>query len=86
MHYKEPRFRYWLEWAENSLSFILSPRPRDGIYIPGPTHIEGDELPVFLSLEEDLDMDLLYVEAADAYRSGETWGEFAPIRFKTHSW
>jgi hypothetical protein len=76
-----PRFRYSLEWGEESMSFVLSFQPGQG-ESGGPirrletTDIQGDE-PSW-DWRKHLDIKSLYYETEDEYRSGLKRGEIVP--------
>jgi len=78
---KTPKFRYSLEWGEESMSFVLSFQPgRDGsggaIRRLETTDVQGDE-PSW-DWRKHLDIKSLYYETEDEYLSGHKRGEIVP--------
>jgi hypothetical protein len=76
-----PKFRYSLEWGEESMSFVLSFQPgrdQSGSAIPRleTNDIQGDE-PSW-DWQRHLDIASLYHETEDEYRSGRKSGEIVP--------
>lgn len=76
-----PKFRYSLEWGEQSMSFVLSSEhgqneSADGIRWLETNDVQGDE-PSW-DWRRHLDIESLYYETEDEYLSGRKSGEIVP--------